>query len=156
MRSHSIIRSAVLAAMFVACLPQLAQAQKSKCGPAAELNGYLSLVAKVFTGTDSGYVGIRASLGITVPAPGAVQELVADSRTCNQLLGATRTAIRKIYGGGRDNPFNDSPFGFYRIGDYYVALQLPAPPTGGVVVSGRSEMLIFRVSDQSLVGRVAA
>ncbi|MDP3773368.1 MAG: hypothetical protein Q8Q85_03790 [Gemmatimonadales bacterium] len=157
MRSKSLIRSAVLAAaILIVARPETALGQKSKCGPAAELTGHLGLVANVFTATDSGFVGIRTQLGIAIPPPGAVQEVVTDSRTCNQLLGATRKAIRDLYGGGRDNPFNDSTFGFFRVGDYYVSLQLPAAPTGGIVVSGRVEFLIFRVSDQSFVGRLLA
>ena len=145
-----------VASLLLGALPGQAFAQQSKCGPVSELSDMLDMVGDVFTDPDSAAAALRADLGVVTPPSGAVKEVVADSRTCNQLLGATRKALRQLYGGGKDSPFNESTFGFFRVGDYYVSLQLPPPQTGDIVVTGRVEFLIFRVTDLAFVGRLLA
>lgn len=128
-----------------------AQAQKSKCGPADTLGDDLDRVVEVFT--DSALAEFRSQHSIGDLASGAPRAVVVDSRTCGQLAGATRAALRSMYG-GKDNPFNDYTFAYFRIGDYYVALQIPDAPPPNMIVSGHVELLIFRMSDLAFVARL--
>lgn len=154
MKSHfrPTIGSVLTVALILFASPHAMLAQKSKCGPVADFADRLERVVEVFT--DSSLADFRTAHSITSPAAGAPQEVVAVAKVCNSLLGATRSTLRGFYG-GKENPFNDYTFAFFRVGDYYVALQIPDPQSGGVVVSGYSELLIFRVSDLRFVARLS-
>ena len=76
--------------------------------------------------------------------------------TANFNVSTNDNEVRELYRGGKDSPFTESTFGFFRVGDYFVALQLPPPQTGDIVVTGRVEFLIFRVTDLAFVGRLLA
>lgn len=149
---RSIAIALALGAVFVAAAPDAAHAQKSKCGSAAELADDLEFVVDYFT--DSLNTPLLAEFGVASLTESDPRAVVTDPRLCNQLLGATRTALRKAFG-GKDNPFGSYTFAFFRVGQYYVSMQFPEEPAG-LVVSARVELLVFRVSDMSLIARLRA
>lgn len=152
MTSRRFIRLATVAGMVSTLLglPSAASAQKSKCGPTSELTADLDFLVAFFS--DTTHQELRREYSLATLGAVDPREVVTDSRTCAGLLGDTRATLRKAYG-GKETPFNSLTFGFYRIGDYYIAMQVPDQPAG-LVVSGYVEMLVFRVSDRSLVARL--
>ena len=149
---RSIVIALALGAVFVAAAPDAAHAQNSKCGSAAELADDLEFVVDYFT--DSLNTPLLAEFGVESLTESDPRAVVTDLRLCNQLLGATRTTLRKAFG-GKDNPFGSYTFAFFRVGQYYVSMQLPEEPAE-LVVSARVELLVFRASDKSLVARLQA
>lgn len=141
----------VTTAIMVVAMAGVAAGQQAKCEPAAEYSERLVRVVEIFANPDSFYVNFRAAKGIALLPPKAPRRVVTDVRTCNRLLAAVRAALRGIY--KQDEAYTAYTFAFYRVGDYYVAQQIPEPPKD-IIVSGYVECLIFRVSDLAFVARL--
>jgi len=142
-----------IASVAVACvlLPAVALSQKPLCGPAAEFEGQLASVGRILSATDSAATAFRLRYGIPTVDSTATREVVTKTRDCNRLLRATGVKLRTIYGSDK-GPLDDFEFAFFRVGDYYVALQV-TDPDAAIVLQGRAEIVVFRVKDLGVVAR---
>ena len=94
------------------------------------------------------YVEIRQSLGIRAVAADAPVGVPTEPQECMRLLAAAQRAWQTIH--AKDSPdgvtttLSEQDLSYFRVGDYYLVLALPAAAsTGDIVLSGLAPLLVF-------------
>jgi len=102
-------------------------------------------VGDIFTNPD--YQPVRTRLQITTLSGTVTKTYVTDASVCSTLYSMVFNNVGAMWNlpdsASKAALLSSLDIRYYRVGDYYVA-QLDSPPGGGMHLSGRIPLMIFR------------
>jgi hypothetical protein len=145
---------ALLPSVPLSSLPRAAPAQPTRCVSTEYSKEILAEhVLPIFRRGEN--AEIRRSIGIRKVGRFTRAAIVTDAKTCERLVEATHAAFRALY--GEQTSMDARELHVFRVGDYYAVLPQWDAETQArmeVVVTGRSDLLIFRRETLEYLGFV--
>lgn len=126
-----------------------AQGPEKACGELRSTEWELEAFAELFLADEFDW--FRADIGIERLEPGAARTVVAEPRTCRNVVRAVRKVLREIYESAPQ--LNSLDYAIFQFGPYYAVLLRPRQ-IEGADIAGYSDLLVFRSDTLEYLGSI--